>query len=115
MAAIRIPGLPDDHTFSDSGLNERVLAAVQDVTRTQPQREPPLRIGADLVFGVQGEDGAYRYYELVSGGTFLRDPETRALWPFPLGREILSDALPRLADADDLASESDDASPRHGE
>jgi hypothetical protein len=94
---IRIPGLPDGEAFTEKQLQERAYVALKKTLRdTLARQEPKLRVAADLVLELLQEDGTYKRYELIANGTQVRDPESRRVWSFAIGRKIVSDAAPRL-------------------
>lgn len=97
---LRIPGLPDAGQFVDADLRDRVHAQVRAlVAKDGSGSDPRFRIGADLVIDVLQDDGTYKRFEVIANGTLLRDPESRRVWPFPLGPALVRDAIPRIVAA----------------
>lgn len=104
LPPIRIPGLPDGEHFIDADLLRQAYASLRDVVAHTPARkEPGLRVGVDLVIDVLQDDGTYKRYELIARGTLLRDPRSREVWPFLIGREMARRAVPRLVAASESA------------
>ncbi|HEX8410684.1 MAG TPA: hypothetical protein VF883_17605 [Thermoanaerobaculia bacterium] len=60
----------------------------------QPAAEPaPFRIAPDLRFAIRLSDGEH-IFELLAGGTVLRDPVTRRVWQLRGGRALLESLWP---------------------
>jgi hypothetical protein len=60
----------------------------------RPSSEPaPFRIAPDLRFAIRLSDGEH-IFELVAGGTVLRDPISKRVWQLPGGRTILESLWP---------------------
>ncbi len=72
---------------------QNLLSAVEEVVRTPPTSSARMRMAADLTFALQLADGEH-VFELLAGGTVLRDPVTKQVWQFERGREILQSLLP---------------------
>lgn len=72
---------------------DELVAAVESVLRTPPTDAARMRIAPDLTFAIRLSDGEH-VFELLAGGTVLRDPVTRNVWQFNGGREILQRLLP---------------------
>jgi len=92
----------DDIKISTSGFRpvklarEQVIqlrAAVEEAIR-QPAAEPaPYRIAPDLRFTIRLTDGEH-IFELLAGGTVLRDPVSKRVWQLPGGRALLESLWP---------------------
>lgn len=52
-----------------------------------------MRMAPDLTFAIRLNDGEH-VFELLAGGTVLRDPVTKHVWQFEEGRAILQSLLP---------------------
>jgi hypothetical protein len=74
-------------------VGSELLAEVETVLRTPPANSARMRIAPDLTFAIRLDDGEH-VFELLAGGTVLRDPVTRNVWQFERGREILQRLLP---------------------
>lgn len=112
---LRIPGLPAGEGFVDKALEARAYAELRTLLATQPKRnEPPFRVGADLVIEIVQDDGTYRRYEIIAGGTLVRDPESRKTWPFMMGKKMVQDAIPRLISAAEAAERTRNKAQEHG-
>ena len=72
---------------------EELLAAIEETVRTPPARSARMRIAPDLTFAIRLADGE-RVFELLAGGTVLRDPVAQTVWQFERGRSILQSLLP---------------------
>ena len=70
-----------------------LLSAVEQIVRTLPVQSAHMRLAPDLTFALRLSDGEH-VFELLAGGTVLRDPVTRHVWQFERGREILQSLLP---------------------
>jgi hypothetical protein len=70
-----------------------LLAEVESILRRPPVPSARMRIAPDLTFAIRLNDGEH-VFELLAGGTVLRDPVTRNVWQFERGREILQRLLP---------------------
>jgi hypothetical protein len=72
---------------------QQLLSAVEQVVRTNPASSAPMRMAPDLTFAIRLSDGEH-VFELLAGGTVLRDPVTKQVWQFEQGRTILQSLLP---------------------
>lgn len=72
---------------------QTLLSAVEEIVRTPPAQSARMRMAPDLTFALRLEDGEH-VFELLAGGTVLRDPVTKHVWQFERGREILQSLLP---------------------
>ena len=72
---------------------QQLLSAIEQVTRTDPARSARMRMAPDLTFAIRLSDGEH-LFELLAGGTVLRDPVTKHVWQFEQGRAILQSLLP---------------------
>ena len=70
-----------------------LVAAVEQIVRTPPARSARMRMAPDLTFAIRLADGEH-VFELLAGGTVLRDPVTKNVWQFQQGRAILQNLLP---------------------
>ena len=71
----------------------QLLGAVEQAIQ-QPSSEPaPFRIAPDLRFAIRLKDGEH-IFELLAGGTVLRDPVSRRVWQLPGGRALLESLWP---------------------
>jgi hypothetical protein len=70
-----------------------LVSAVEDIVRTPPVQSARVRMAPDLTFALPLTDGEH-VFELLAGGTVLRDPVTKRVWQFERGREILQSLLP---------------------
>jgi hypothetical protein len=70
-----------------------LVIAVEQARRTTPAKSARLRMAPDLTFSIRLSDGEH-LFELLAGGTVLRDPVTRDVWQFERGRAILERLLP---------------------
>jgi hypothetical protein len=70
-----------------------IVAAVEETVRTAPASSARMRMAPDLTFAIRLADGEH-VFELLAGGTVLRDPVTRHVWQFEAGRTILRNLLP---------------------
>ncbi len=68
-------------------------SALEEVLRTPASQPARIRMAPDLTFAIQLGDGEH-VFELLAGGTVLRDPVTRRVWQFKAGRAILQSLLP---------------------
>lgn len=92
----------DDVKISTSGFRPVNLAREQ-VTQLrtaveqaihQPSAAPaPFRIAPDLRFTIRLADGEH-IFELLAGGTVLRDPVSKRVWQLPGGRALLESLWP---------------------
>jgi len=76
--------------------NEQVAqfrAAVEDAIRRPSAESAPFRIAPDLRFAIRLEDGEH-IFELLAGGTVLRDPVSRRVWQLSGGRALLESLWP---------------------
>lgn len=72
---------------------ENLVSAVEEIVRTPPASSARMRMAPDLTFALRLADGEH-VFELLAGGTVLRDPVTKHVWQFERGREILQSLLP---------------------
>ena len=72
---------------------QELLSAVEQIVRTKPAQSARMRMAPDLTFAIRLADGEH-VFELLAGGTVLRDPVTKHVWQFERGREILQSLLP---------------------
>lgn len=71
----------------------QLRSAVEEAIR-QPSSEPaPFRIAPDLRFTIRLTDGEH-IFELLAGGTVLRDPVSKRVWQLPGGRALLESLWP---------------------
>jgi hypothetical protein len=75
------------------GEAQELLSAVEQLIQTVPAQSARMRIAPDLTFAIRLSDGEH-VFELLAGGTVLRDPVTRRVWQFERGRAILQTLLP---------------------
>ncbi len=76
-----------------SGEGQELLSAVEEIVRTPPASSARMRMAPDLTFSIRLADGEH-VFELLAGGTVLRDPVSRHVWQFEQGRGILQSLLP---------------------
>jgi hypothetical protein len=72
---------------------QELLSAIEQIVRTKPSQSARMRMAPDLTFAIRLADGEH-VFELLAGGTVLRDPVTKHVWKFDRGREILQSLLP---------------------
>jgi hypothetical protein len=72
---------------------QNLLSAVEQIVQTPPSQSVRMRMAPDLTFALRLADGEH-VFELLAGGTVLRDPVTKNVWQFERGREILQSLLP---------------------
>ena len=72
---------------------QQLLSAIEQVTRTNPATSARMRMAPDLTFTIRLSDGEHMF-ELLAGGTVLRDPVTKNVWQFEQGRAVLQSLLP---------------------
>jgi hypothetical protein len=72
---------------------QQLLSAVEQIVRTKPAPSARMRMAPDLTFAIHLNDGEH-VFELLAGGTVLRDPVTKQVWQFEEGRTILQSLLP---------------------
>lgn len=72
---------------------QQFLSAVEQTVRTRPSPSARKRMAPDLTFAIRLSDGEH-VFELLAGGTVLRDPVAKHVWQFERGREILESLLP---------------------
>jgi hypothetical protein len=70
-----------------------LMSAIEETLRTPPKQSTHMRVATDLTFAIRLADGEH-VFELLAGGTVLRDPVTRNVWQFEQGRAILRNLLP---------------------
>jgi hypothetical protein len=75
------------------GEGQELISAIEQVVRTKPAQSARMRMATDLTFAIQLADGEH-VFELLAGGTVLRDPVQKHVWQFEQGREILQSLLP---------------------
>ena len=75
------------------GEAQELLSAVEQLIRTTPAQSARMRMAPDLTFAIRLSDGEH-VFELLAGGTVLRDPVTRNVWQFDRGRAVLQSLLP---------------------
>jgi len=83
--------------FRPVNLTERdaqeLSSAVEQIVSTPPAQSARMRMAPDLTFAIRLADGEH-VFELLAGGSVLRDPVTKNVWQFERGREILQSLLP---------------------
>lgn len=72
---------------------QELLSALEEVIRSKPAQSARMRMAPDLTFAIRLDDGEH-VFELLAGGTVLRDPVTRHVWQFEQGRVVLQNLLP---------------------
>jgi hypothetical protein len=77
----------------DDRQGQDLVSAVEQLVGTPPVPSARMRMAPDLTFALRLSDGEH-VFELLAGGTVLRDPVTRHVWQFERGREILQRLLP---------------------
>jgi hypothetical protein len=88
MPSIVIPGLPAGALSQP--LEQMVIDAVTLALDTTPLPSPEHRVGPDLTFIFEADNGSSRRLQLIADGAYLRDPKTLDLWPFPPGKRMLN-------------------------
>ena len=92
----------DDIKISTSGFRPvnlareqvtQLRAAVEDAIRQPSSESPPFRIAPDLRFTIRLADGEH-IFELVAGGSVLRDPVSKRVWQLRGGRALLESLWP---------------------
>jgi len=71
----------------------QLRAAVEEAIRHPSAESAPFRIAPDLRFAIRMTDGEH-IFELLAGGTVLRDPVSRKVWQLPGGRTLLESLWP---------------------
>lgn len=71
----------------------RLKAAVAEAIQRPSAESAPFRIAPDLRFAIRLADGEH-IFELLAGGTVLRDPVSRRVWQLPGGRALLESLWP---------------------
>ena len=71
----------------------QLRAAVEDALQRPSSESAPFRIAPDLRFAIRLSDGEH-IFELLAGGTVLRDPVSRRVWQLPGGRALLESLWP---------------------
>jgi hypothetical protein len=71
----------------------QLRSAVEEAMRRPPGESAPYRIAPDLRFAIRLDDGEHMF-ELLAGGTVLRDPVSRHVWQLPGGRALLESLWP---------------------
>jgi len=77
----------------DPNQAERLRAAVEDAIQRPSAESAPFRIAPDLRFAISLTDGEH-IFEMLAGGTVLRDPVTRRVWQLQGGRALLESLWP---------------------
>jgi hypothetical protein len=72
---------------------KELLSSIEQIVRTKPTPSARMRMAPDLTFAIRLSDGEH-VFELLAGGTVLRDPVTKQVWQFEQGRAILQSLLP---------------------
>lgn len=72
---------------------QELIEEIARLVQTPPARSARVRMAPDLTFAIKLQDGEH-VFELLAGGTVLRDPVTRHVWQFDRGRALLSNLLP---------------------
>ncbi|HEV7767444.1 MAG TPA: hypothetical protein VGQ76_20755 [Thermoanaerobaculia bacterium] len=75
------------------GEAKELVSAVEQLVQTAPAHSARMRMAPDLTFAIRLSDGEH-VFELLAGGTVLRDPVTRNVWQFEQGRAVLQSLLP---------------------
>lgn len=75
------------------GQEQELLSAVEQLIDTPPVQSVRMRLAPDLTFAIRLADGDH-VFELLAGGSVLRDPVTRNVWQFERGRVLLQSLLP---------------------
>jgi hypothetical protein len=71
----------------------QLRAAIEEAIQQPSAESAPFRIAPDLRFAIRLSDGEH-IFELLAGGTVLRDPVSRRVWQLPGGRAILESLWP---------------------
>lgn len=71
----------------------QLRAAVEEAMSKPSSESAPFRIAPDLRFAIRLSDGEH-IFELLAGGTVLRDPVSRRVWQLPGGRTLLESLWP---------------------
>ena len=71
----------------------QLRAAVEEAMRRPSAESAQFRIAPDLRFAIRLADGKH-IFELLAGGTVLRDPVSRRVWQLPGGRSLLESLWP---------------------
>jgi hypothetical protein len=71
----------------------QLRAAVEKAIQQPAAESAPFRIAPDLRFAIRLSDGEH-IFELLAGGTVLRDPVSRRVWQLPGGRALLESLWP---------------------
>jgi hypothetical protein len=72
---------------------KRLKTAVEDAIQRPSAESAPFRIAPDLRFAISLADGEH-IFEMLAGGTVLRDPVTRRVWQLQGGRALLESLWP---------------------
>ena len=72
---------------------QNLTATIEELVRTPSAESSRMRMAPDLTFALRLSDGEH-VFELLAGGTVLRDPVTKRVWQFERGREVLRSLLP---------------------
>ena len=70
-----------------------LTTAIEELVLTPSAESARMRMAPDLTFALKLSDGEH-VFELLAGGTVLRDPVTKRVWQFERGREVLRSLLP---------------------
>lgn len=65
-----------------------IRTAIEQAIALPPAEPAPFRIAPDIQFSITLSEGE-RIFELLAGGSVLRDPIARRVWQLPGGRAIL--------------------------
>lgn len=85
-SGFRTVNLPDDKAA-------QIRTAIEQAIVLPPSEPAPFRIAPDLRFSITLSDGEH-IFELLAGGSVLRDPIARRVWQLPGGRAILESLRP---------------------
>lgn len=75
------------------GAAETLVSEIEQLVCTEPAQSARMRMAPDLTFAIRLADGEH-VFELLAGGSVLRDPVTCQVWQFERGRVILQSLLP---------------------
>jgi hypothetical protein len=71
----------------------KLKTAIEEAIQRPSAESAPFRIAPDLRFAIRLSDGEH-IFELLGGGTVLRDPVARRVWQLPGGRALLESLWP---------------------
>ncbi|MBV9495996.1 MAG: hypothetical protein JOZ54_17245 [Acidobacteria bacterium] len=71
----------------------KLRTAIEEALQRPPAESAPFRVAPDLRFSIRLADGEH-IFELLAGGTVLRDPIARRVWQLAGGRALLESLLP---------------------